>query len=344
MTRFVSAASALFLLQWRWMLVARMLLGGISASSSSSSAEGKKSSSDGENNNDHLDAAHVSGDPDFRQGSSFLPELGEWDGSFDDVLEMSEEMGVRQAWWDEEEEGSDNDDDDGIENQPSIRENAPRFRNKLLGDHEYYKQFVSDESYRHLHGRCRNQDEMCTAWAMQPGDEDDQESTATTASECDRNFRFMKLQCPVACRSCMWLDEKARCAPDPNQTDALQAGDLDRLFERIVADPVLVDQFRPQVLSRPAYSDTDKGGDGADPRDGAVGGMWLVSFPAFLTEDEADRMAHLAEQGGLRPSEGTLESETGEEEEEAAITVTTEARTSWNTVRAKMDVASPGKG
>jgi hypothetical protein len=342
MTRFVSAASVRLLLQWRWMLVAMIMLGGISAapsSSSSSSAEGSKPGSDCENNCNDLEAAHVPGDPDIRQGSSFLHELGEWDGSLDDILEMSQAMGVRQAWWDEEEEGTDNDNDsdDHFENQPPISENALRFRNKLLGDHEYYKEFVSDESYRHLHGRCRNQEEMCTVWALQPGDEDEddnEEDAAATAiaSECDRNFRYMKLHCPVACRSCLWLDEKARCAPDPNQTDALQAGDLDRLFERIVADPVLVEQFQPEVLSRPAYYNTDKGGGGADPREGAGGGMWLVSFPAFLTEDEADRMAHLAEQSGLRPSEGTLESETGEEEEEA-ITVTTEARTSWNTVR-----------
>jgi hypothetical protein len=333
MRRAVSAASVLILLPW-WQMMMLMTVPG----DASASVEGGRPSSD-----DDLDGGGMASEAildenaarrapgDKGRPGSIVPRLEEWEGSFDGILDMSEETGVRQVWDGPPDESIECEDDveGGRRRRPSMSNDALRFWNKLIGDHAYYKEFVSGESHRHLHEKCRNQEELCTVWALQratddENDNDDSENNANdegeTIAECDRNFRYMKTHCPVACRSCLWLDVPSRCAPDPNVTDALQAGELDGLFERITTDPALVEQFQPQVLSRPAAHGTDE--------QESSGGMWLVAFPTFLTEDEADRMALLAEQSGLQPSEGTLETDTGE-----AVTVTSDARTSWNAVR-----------
>jgi hypothetical protein len=340
MRRAVSAASVLILLPWWHMMMMMVLLG---AAAASASAEGGRPRT-----SDDLDdgvmatsskaildenAARARAPGDKGRPGSIVRRLEEWEGTIDDILDMSEETGVRQVWDGPPDENGEREDDvEGGRQRPppAVSDDALRFWNKLRGDHAYYKHFVSNESHRHLHERCQNQEELCTVWALQQratddendnddNEENDDQDETTAIAECDRNFRYMKTHCPVACRSCLWLDVPSRCAPDPNATDALLAGDLDRLFERITTDPALVEQFQPQVLSRPAYSAEEEENSG---------GMWLVAFPTFLSEDEADRMARLAEQSGLQPSEGTLETDTGE-----AVTVTSDARTSWNAVR-----------
>jgi hypothetical protein len=334
MRRAVSAASVLILLPW-WQMMMMMMMTTVPGAASVAVEGGRPSTSDDDLDGGGMAASFADLDEapgDKGRPGSIVHRLDEWEGTIEDILDMSEETGVRQVWdghGPPDEDGEREDDVEGGRRRrsPAMRDDALRFWNKLIGDHAYHQQFVSDETHRHLHEKCRNQEELCTVWALQRADgesnNDDHADETTATAECDRNFRYMKAQCPVACRSCLWLDVQSRCAPDPNATDALQqAGELDRLFERITADPALVGQFQPQVLSRPpAHGTTEEEEDNS-------GGMWLVAFPTFLAEDEADRMARLAEQSGLQPSEGTLETETGE-----AVTVTSDARTSWNAVR-----------
>jgi hypothetical protein len=342
MRRAVSAASVLILLPWLWhmmMMMMMMMMMTVPGAASASVEGGRPRTSDDDLDGGGMAASFADLDEEApgdkgRQGS-IVPRIGDWEGTIDNILDMSEETGVRQVWDGPPDENIEREDDikGGRRRRPPPMSNdALRFWNKLRGDHAYYKQFVSSESHRHLHEKCQNQEALCTVWALQQradgesnnddSNENDANDETTATAECDRNFRYMKAQCPVACRSCLWLDVQSRCAPDPNATDALkQAGELDRLFERITTDPALVEQFQPQVLSRPPAHGTTED-------DESSGGMWLVAFPTFLSEDEADRMARLAEQSGLQPSEGTLETETGE-----AVTVTSDARTSWNAVR-----------
>jgi prolyl 4-hydroxylase len=77
---------------------------------------------------------------------------------------------------------------------------------------------------------------------------------------------------------------------DPNATDALYPGDLNRLFEKIVTDPAL-QHYEPVVHSRPTLAP-------GDTKENATYqlGMWLVTFENVLSEEEAQRMIEL---GGI---------------------------------------------
>jgi hypothetical protein len=180
---------------------------------------------------------------------------------------------------------------------------------KIALDREYRRNFLADSSQKRWHDKCRNRHELCTAWALE--------------GECGRNFAFMKTGCPVACRSCDWLDVEERCRPDPDESDSLIPGDLDRLFERIASDPEIQRRFQPVVLSRPSYAL----GDDAESASYQIG-MWLVLLKTFLSEEEARRMVGLTERSGLQPSEGGEVSRDGD-----YISSVSDYRTSWNTVR-----------
>jgi ShK domain-like len=155
--------------------------------------------------------------------------------------------------------------------------------------------------------KCENEDVLCTSWALQ--------------GECDANPAYMKLHCPVACRTCPWLNAAERCRPDPDGVDALGPGDLDRRMERIVSDPDLVLRYGVEVISRPARSARDDSTANGD-------GMWLIVFHSFLSKEEADRLIRLGESTGYAASEVTVGFSNGQ-----AVSSSSHARTSWNTVR-----------
>lgn len=107
---------------------------------------------------------------------------------------------------------------------------------------------------------------------------------------------------------------------DPEAKDALQPGDLDKMFERIVTDPYYK-QFEPVVLSRPDYAP----GDTAETADYKIG-LWLVMFDNMLSEAEADRMVEL---GGVRGYERSAD--VGVEKEDGTFTKNVnQGRTSTN--------------
>jgi hypothetical protein len=55
----------------------------------------------------------------------------------------------------------------------------------------------------------------------------------------------------IGCSDVIFKSSLVRCPLDPNATDALRPGDLDRMFERIISAPSLSSQFNITIRSRP---------------------------------------------------------------------------------------------
>ena len=68
---------------------------------------------------------------------------------------------------------------------------------------------------------CLNRHDMCSFWAL--------------IGECDKNKAYMNTNCAPACNSCHLIDFETRCPPLENPKPALRPGDLNKMFERIVA-------------------------------------------------------------------------------------------------------------
>jgi len=113
---------------------------------------------------------------------------------------------------------------------------------------------------------------------------------------------------------------ETRCPLDPEAKDALEPGDLNKMFERIVTDPYYK-QFEPVVLSRPDYAP----GDTPETADYKIG-LWMVMFENALSDEEADRLIEL---GGVRGYERS--SDVGVEKEDGTFTQNVnKGRTSTN--------------
>jgi prolyl 4-hydroxylase len=110
----------------------------------------------------------------------------------------------------------------------------------------------------------------------------------------------MSYQCAPVCETCELVDIKVRC-PMPVDTtytdttdghtdghtagiDTLYPGDLDRKFQAIVSNPVFLQQYNLQVLSRPSYAP----GDTADTLNLKYQiGPWMVLFDNIVSDKEA---------------------------------------------------------
>lgn len=90
----------------------------------------------------------------------------------------------------------------------------------------------------------------------------------------------MKINCAPACFSCDHLSFESRCPLPENleSTNIWKAGDLNKMFERIVAD----DSYHTQVLLQPT------------PEKDAP---WVVIIEDFLTDEECQTLIDL---GGVR--------------------------------------------
>lgn len=70
--------------------------------------------------------------------------------------------------------------------------------------------------------------------------------------ECSKNEGYMLTNCAVACRTCHLIDFATRCPPMPDNVPALLPGDLNRMFERIVAEApgnrTLTDTERTELI------------------------------------------------------------------------------------------------
>jgi len=95
---------------------------------------------------------------------------------------------------------------------------------------------------------CQNKDPRCQEWADE--------------GECINNPRYMNISCASACSTCRYLDSKWRCGIDPELPAFVHPGDVDRMFENMIAN---FTKYKPVVLSK-------------DP--------WLVVLDDFLTPEE----------------------------------------------------------
>jgi len=139
-----------------------------------------------------------------------------------------------------------------------------------------------DPQYSAVRADCRNHEALCTFWA--------------TIGECDGNPAYMKLHCAPACQSCEQLDINVRCPLDPNVEDWLGPGDLDALFERMVADPYYNRQYQLTVISRPSHPPDSTEAERMDAN--YTIGPWMVTFDNFLSPEEADTIIELGAQEG----------------------------------------------
>lgn len=113
---------------------------------------------------------------------------------------------------------------------------------------------------------CLNKDKGCVEWSA--------------AGECDANKNYMTTNCAPACQTCHLLIFEERCPWTPsNDTNIWKAGDLDKMFERIVTSPEYATKYQIEILSRPPE------------------GPWVVTLDNFLSDAETDRLIEL---GGKR--------------------------------------------
>ena len=103
----------------------------------------------------------------------------------------------------------------------------------------------------------------------------------------------MHKACAPVCETCELLHLSTRCPIDPNASDALYPGDLNKMFARIVSDQYY-QQFEPRVLSRPELAPGD---NDTDEVDYIVGGPWVIVFEKAISDREAERLIEL---GGLK--------------------------------------------
>ena len=129
----------------------------------------------------------------------------------------------------------------------------------------YMKEEVwTKPEYTKTRGDCHNKDDMCSHWAIQ--------------NRCDEID--VKLKCGPSCQSCMLLDTNVRCGGTIDQLpNALTAGSLDNMFQRIVRDYDGV-----QILSQPTSEEEEK--------------PWIVTIDNFVLDEEIDLILSYGEKTG----------------------------------------------
>eukprot|EP00040_Diaphanoeca_grandis_P029567 m.173360 g.173360 ORF g.173360 m.173360 type:complete len:374 (-) comp31724_c2_seq5:103-1224(-) len=102
---------------------------------------------------------------------------------------------------------------------------------------------------------CEDKHEQCEEWAA--------------AGECSLNPSFCHQNCPKSCNFCRsHLPKDQRCVRHPLEESSIKApGGLNQMFNRIINDPYVQENYSPQVMSR-------------DP--------WVVVFDNFVSEVEGD--------------------------------------------------------
>ena len=151
---------------------------------------------------------------------------------------------------------------------------------------------------------CLNRHELCSFWA-----------TLEPESECVKNKAFMTTNCGPACQTCHLLDIKARCPLNKTAVPALLPGDLNKMFERIIAtapgNRTLTEQeikqleeekmpvYSVNVLSQPNSKSSD---DVSVLTDKSLP-PWVVTFDNFITPEECEELIELGYEFGYKRSE-----------------------------------------
>lgn len=162
---------------------------------------------------------------------------------------------------------------------------------------------------------CRNVKEDCSYYAV--------------TGECDRNVEFMRNYCAPMCEMCNIhtgvptpSDLDPECPVD-RSSNAIRPGDLDKIFERIMANPDF-QLYEPTVLSRPTLAE----GDTTETADYIVGGPWMILFDNITTAEEADRLVELGAVEGYERSRDVSDI-TSDGPIEASVSPTRTSTNAW---------------
>mmetsp|Transcript_17992 Transcript_17992/g.26087 ORF Transcript_17992/g.26087 Transcript_17992/m.26087 type:complete len:494 (+) Transcript_17992:38-1519(+) len=154
---------------------------------------------------------------------------------------------------------------------------------------------------------CKNRDKLCAFWAA--------------IGECEANIAFMITRCAPSCKSCHLVDHDKRCPPlDPSIPPALLPGDLNLMFERIVAmapgnrtgdaekeapgdlDGDAMPNYTVTIHSQP--TSLMEGNRIVDIERDMEEDPWIITLDDFLTEEEC---AHIIELGYKHGYERSLD-------------------------------------
>lgn len=175
----------------------------------------------------------------------------------------------------------------------------------LISEMKTYMQeeIIDNPDLNYLEQRCKNRHAECAYWALE--------------GECDANPGYMLTNCAPVCKTCHLLDFKVRCPLDPDEPNALEEGELEKMFEGIVDN----DSYNTTILSRPSHAnEEDK--ENADYKIGP----WVIIIDDFIKDEECDKLIELGGLLGYERSE-----DVGKELFDGSYdSVQSSARTSYN--------------
>lgn len=222
------------------------------------------------------------------------------------LLDWSETVGVRQS---------------------AIGAEAKNTLEKIRQSKIYWEKDATEALPQDLLNRCRNNHELCSFWAH--------------IGECEKNEAYMATNCGPACHTCNLIDINARCPPLEDPEPGLKPGQLNRMFERIVAtapgnrteDSLTAEEKkRMEELRIPRYTVTVQSRPSEEPAtevDLVVDKSlppWVVTFDNFMTEEECEAMIQLGYKYEYKRSE-----DVGEQKADGTYgSVQSERRTSEN--------------
>jgi len=149
---------------------------------------------------------------------------------------------------------------------------------KIAEMDKYMAEVVSTPEYDSVRSQCTNRHSQCAFWAV--------------LGECEANPSYMKLHCPPVCETCHLLEFDVRCPKDDSLVDVFGPGDLNKMFERIVATEENV-----IVHSRPEYAEGDNKENATHNL-----GPWVITVDQFITDDETTRLIELGGHEGYERS------------------------------------------
>jgi prolyl 4-hydroxylase len=200
----------------------------------------------------------------------------------------------------------------------------------VIADTEEYvinEVLVFDE-YEHVRGFCTNNLRECSLWAAE--------------GECDKNYGWMRKNCPAACQDCLMADPNKRCPVD-YESSVFHSGGIGGMFERWLEEAGEdVAAFSQDNLPRggthplgkltvltspyhdmmPLLNDEDKQiAHEFSPL------PWVVQIDDFLSEEECQRLIELGADKNERSMEDARTSFAIDEQND----VVSDRRTSTNT-------------
>jgi len=164
---------------------------------------------------------------------------------------------------------------------------------------EYMKKETHNLPER-IRDECLNRKELCAFWAV--------------VGECQNNEAYMLVNCAPSCKSCHLIDMESRCPPLVDAVPALEPGDLNKMFQRIVdtapGNRTLSDEERRElqqegtpeytvhVISRPEATSWDTISLKADKENPP----WAIVLDNFTTPEECEKLIDLGHEEGYERS------------------------------------------